>query len=418
MKTKNNPLNSGPRGLPDEVIRKLGYDDFDIETIRNVHIDTLEEFRSRPPEMVIMQPKRTSMLTFTDGYKLKIKKDRKYMIDLLSFIDGYHAKMFKPTNKFKNNLRCWKGEDLNNKTVLMWQYGGGAGDSMFVQPILRYIKKIYPKCRLGFMHPARHHYFSKSWDFLDYLYPTPCSDIPFITSDYHIHFDGIIGKCKESETTNIYKLLAKWVNLDIPDSELVPIQKPDDSYVIYCKDVLNRWKLDENFMILQLRANTIMRTPRPEFRLKVLNELLNRDIPIVFVDSPDQKDVINELILKSDKPQLCFNFTPYSKHMGYAAAMTYLSSMVVSVDTGIIHIASALGIPVYGIYGPFPGKIRLETYNKCNWIDAKAECAPCYLHKYSECPHVIDGYSPCYDNINIIDMVEDIYKIWFLNRHD
>lgn len=415
MKT---PLDSGPKILPNNIIRELGYELDDTEIIKNVQVNTLDEFRNRPPEMVITQPRKTRVLEFTDGYTLKIKKDRRYMIDLLSFIDGYHSKIFKATNRFTKNLKPWNGEDLNGKRLLMWQYGGGMGDSMFVQPILRYIKKLYPNCKLAFAHPARHHHFSKSWDFLDDLYPTPCTEIPFISADYHIHFDGIIGKCKEAETTNIYRLLARWVNLDIPEDELYPIQNPDKNNLQYVQSILNKWELKEKFMILQLRANTIMRTPRPEFQLKVLNEILAHDIPVVFVDAPDQKIKIADLIWKSDKPQMCFDFSPYSKHMGYAAAVTYLSNMVVSVDTGLIHIASALGIPTYGIYGPFPGYIRLETYKKCEWADAKADCAPCCLHKYSECPQAVEGHSPCYDNLNVIDMVEDIYKMWEYNHEE
>lgn len=402
----------GSKGLPDNIISKLGYKPEDIEKIRNIHVDTLDEFRSRPPEMVIAESKTTNVVKFTDGYELKLKKGKRYFLDLLSFIDGYHAKLVRPTNRFMKHFKFWKGEDLNNKKILCWLYGGGIGDLFFVQPILRHIKKKYPKCTLRLAHPARHNIFSKYWDCVDELYPTPMSDIPFITSDYHLHFDGLIGKCKESETTNIYKILAKWANLDIPEEDLKPVQQLDMKKVERCENILDNWNLGRPFLVLQLRANTVLRTPRPEFWLNLLNGLVDNHISVMFVDEPKVAPEIDELIKKCNKPELAYNFSPHSKDMGDAMAMVSLSKLVVSIDTGLIHIASAIGKPTYGIYGPFPGKIRLGTYDKCYWIDTPCECAPCVTHGYSPCKHAEKGYPICYDKIDMEKLVNNIKILW------
>jgi len=402
----------GERGLPDKIISKLGYTIEDVDKIREVHVHTLEEFRSKPPEMVIIEAKRTQLLTFTDGYKVKFKKGGKYFLDLLSFIDGYKTKIFKPTDRFMKFFKFWKGEDLNNKKLLCWLYGGGIGDLIFVQPILRYIKEKYPKCILRLAHPARHNVFSKKWDFIDELYPTPMSETPFITSDYHLHFDGLIGKCKESETVNIYEILAKWANLDIPKEKLRPIQQLDETKMKNSIKFLSEKKIDKNFLILQLRASTVLRTPRLEFWLEMLNELVNNNIPVMFVDVPKVAGDIDEVIKKCDRPELVYNFSPYSKTIGDAMAMINFSNLVVAVDTGLIHIATALGKPVYGIYGPFPGKIRLGTYDKCYWVDTPCECAPCVTHGYTPCKNAVDGYPICYDKINIKELVNNIKILW------
>ena len=399
-----------PKVLSDNIISKLGYKLEDIKKIRNTHTNTLKEFRSKPPEMVIAESRMTNTIRFTDGYTLKIKKGKRYLLDLLLFIDGYHAKLFKPTNRFIKYFKFWKGENLNNKKILCWVYGGGIGDLFFVQPVLRYIKKKYPKSIIALVYPARHSIFTKHWDFIDELYSSPVSDIPFMSSDYHLHFDGIINKCVESEKINVYKILAKWVNLDIPNKELKPLQKIDMNRVEKCKKILHGWNLNVPFLILQLRASTIHRTPRPEFWLNLLNGLVNKGISVVFVDQPKESFTIDALIKKCNRPDLVYNFSPYSKDMGDAMAMIFLSKLVVSIDTGLIHIASAIGKPTYGIYGPFPGKIRLETYDKCNWIDAPCDCAPCMSHSYSSCKHAIRGYPICYDKININKLVNNILE--------
>ena len=75
------------------------------------------------------------------------------------------------------------------------------------------------------------------------------------------------------------------------------------------------------------------------------------------------------------------------------------------------HIAASLDIPCFGIYGPFPGNIRLKTYPKAKWIDGIRDCVPCYIHGHTPCPKAgSDGFSPCYDTIDtkaVIDAIEE-----------
>lgn len=64
-----------------------------------------------------------------------------------------------------------------------------------------------------------------------------------------------------------------------------------------------------------------------------------------------------------------------------AAAIEWLD-VVVTPDTGILHLAGALGVPVLGIFGPTSGALRMREYAG-DWIDGGlvAECSPCwYAH--------------------------------------
>lgn len=64
-----------------------------------------------------------------------------------------------------------------------------------------------------------------------------------------------------------------------------------------------------------------------------------------------------------------------------AAAVAYLDA-VVSPDTGILHIAGTLGVPVLGLFGPTDGALRMREYAG-SYTNPKAlvECSPCwYLH--------------------------------------
>jgi len=58
----------------------------------------------------------------------------------------------------------------------------------------------------------------------------------------------------------------------------------------------------------------------------------------------------------------------------------------------------------------------LKTYPKAAWVDAKKECAPCFMHSHMPCPATLNGYSPCYDELidtehklkDVIDKFEEL----------
>ena len=400
-----------PKHLPDKIINDLGYKISDLSNIREKQ-NTLEEFRNlHPPEICIWQCKKTYNLSFKDGYSCKIKNKQCYTTDLLTFIDLYHKGFAKPTNKFLKNYKLYKGEDLTNKKILCWLYGGGMGDILFVQPILYYLKKIYPSCHITFAVPDRSHSMVKNWKF-NKIISTPFHEKYFLQVDYHINFDGIINKCKEAEKVNIYKLLAKWINTNIPIEELVPKQNPDTSKVFKWSHIIEDNNIPHNFMILQLKTNTVLRTPRDDFWINLTNKLIEKDIPIVFTDRSDEYTHIEEIKSKTNKPEMIFNVCKHSKDIGDAIALLSHSTMITSVDTGLIHIGASLDKPCFGIYGPFSGKIRLETYPKTYWIDAQCECAPCYIHGYTLCDNAIDNAPKCYDTIDINDLANKINILW------
>lgn len=56
-----------------------------------------------------------------------------------------------------------------------------------------------------------------------------------------------------------------------------------------------------------------------------------------------------------------------------------LSRMVVSVDSGVLHMAGALRVPVIGLFGPTDAKMRMGMYEG-SAIESRnlVECAPCW----------------------------------------
>ena len=382
-------------------------------------VKDLEELKEMPPNIVIA--KAVKNVTFTQNFfkTQTLKKGVGYVMGLgvyqqLHADQGYKGKkLLKPSNiKFKNVYRPYKGQELHGKSLVVFRTGG-IGDLLFIQPNLIYLKEKYPTCKIIFACGPQYQAMVETWNCVDTVLDLPFPAHYLIKSDYHALFEGVIERCKLAEVANSYNLFSEWLGLNLPDELLVPKQDVKEDKLEYCKEKLVEWGVDEKkFLLMQLRASSPIRTPRPEFWIELINKLTKKGFKIILTDSPRQADYIDNFIKYLDNKEMVFNFCKYSKSLDYSIALMKLAQCTVATDSAMNHIAASLDVPCFGIYGPFPGHIRLKTYPKASWVDAKKECAPCYLHGMKPCPKAgKDTFSPCYDNLDKDEIVKKIEEL-------
>jgi ADP-heptose:LPS heptosyltransferase len=115
---------------------------------------------------------------------------------------------------------------------------------------------------------------------------------------------------------------------------------------------------------------------------------------------------------------MTFNFSQYSESIAYTIALASLCKCTLGTDSALSHIAASLDKKCFGLFGPFPGHIRLKTYPKAAWVDAKRHCAPCFIHSQESCPQAKDDHSPCYNELvgtdgklkDVIDKFEELLE--------
>jgi len=383
-------------------------------------VSDLEELRTNPPNIIIAEA--TEDLRFTQNYatEQELKKKNKYVMGLGVFQQLFcnpqssKKKYLKPSSiKFKNIYRPYIGQDLTDKSLLIFRTGG-IGDLLFIQPNLIYLKDKYPTCKILFACGPQYQSMVETWDCVDEVLDLPFSAKVLIESDYHALFEGVIERCKLAETANAYNLFSEWMGLSLPDEYLLPRQEPKEDKVEFCKEKLDKWNLKgKDFIVMQLRASSPIRTPRPQFWIKIVDELTDRGYKIVLTDNPRQSVYVNEFIKLCKNQDKVFNFCKHSLTLDYSIALISLAKGVIATDSALNHIAASMDVACYGIYGPFPGKIRLKTYPKSKWIDAQRECAPCFIHSPRPCPRAHkDKFSPCYDNIDIEKIIPEIEELF------
>lgn len=381
-------------------------------------VDDLQELRENPPNIVIAEAKRTFKFTQNFFKQQTLKKKNKYVMSLGVFqqlqYDGRYQKKTKllvPARiKFKNLYNPYRGQNADNKTLLVFRTGG-IGDLLFIQPNLIHLKKKYPTCKIKFACGPQYQPMVRSWDCVDEVLDLPFHFMHLHKSDYHMVFEGVIERCKKAEKVNAYHLFTEWLGLNLPDEELLPQQEPKEDLVKECQEYLDSWYLKENdFILMQLRASSPVRTPSHEFWRKIINELNSRGHKVLLTDSPHQTTHIDDFIKLLDHQNMTFNFCQHSKSIDYTIALGSLCKATVGTDSSLNHIAASLNKKCFGIYGPFPGSIRLTTYPNADWVDAERKCAPCYIHSQTSCPEAIsDVYSPCYNEL--IDTDEKLKEL-------
>jgi ADP-heptose:LPS heptosyltransferase len=407
----NPSLKTNPITL--DEMKKFGLEDYEN---RVKFVDTLDELRKKPPVIVIAECIHTIKFLQNRFKQQELKRKENYVMALgiyrqLRNEPTTNERILKPAKvQFKNIYKPYRGENLNHKTIF-FSRTGGVGDLLFLNPIMRYLKNKYPTCKIKFACGPQYRSMLETWPMIDEVVDLPFSVKHLYTSDYHAIFEGVIERTREAHTVNAYTLFSRWLNLDIPDEELLPKQSPKKEKVEECRRVLDSWGIKENeFIMLQMRASSPIRSPSPMFWRRLIKELVMSGNKIVIMDSPPYAEGVEKFIQTLDEKEDVFNFAKFSTSLDCSIAMAALSKLGVGTDSALVHICESLSRKSFGIYGPFPAEIRVSFYKHCSWINSEVECAPCFIHGHMPCPNSFgqNGYSSCYEKLEIGEIMNKI----------
>jgi ADP-heptose:LPS heptosyltransferase len=403
-----------------QLLKKFGLSADNVQSV-----NTIEELRKNPPNIVVAESKKRFKFIQNFFKEQTLQKRGKYVMGLgvfqqLQYVNDSKQKLLVPAaSRFKNIYRPYQGQELEDGDSILVFRTGGIGDLLFIQPNLRYLKEKYPNCIIRFACGPQYQPMVETWDCVDEMLDLPFTLNKLLSSTYHILFEGVIERCVQSHFDNAYNLFSQWIGLDLPDELLLPKQDAKPELVESALQQMKAWGLKEkDFVLMQLRASSPIRTPRHEFWIKIINELTKRGHNVVLTDNPRQASQVDDFINLCENKNMIFNYCQHSETIAHSIAITKLCKASLATDSAINHIAASLDVPCFGIYGPFPGHIRMKTYAKGSWVDAEKSCGPCFMHGQSPCKFAEDGYSPCYDELietdeklkDVIDKFEELVK--------
>jgi ADP-heptose:LPS heptosyltransferase len=313
--------------------------------------------------------------------------------------------------------RPYKGQDLNGKRIMAFR-SGGIGDIFFLQPSIRYLKKLYPKSFIraasGCKEPL------ENVPEIDELYDMPFDANLLNDVDMHLLFQGIIETSSEmSKRTHAVDMFFSYFGIDsiqLPAEDKRPRLFFTDKEVEWCKQTtVSLGITDADYVVgIQMETSAPLRN-FPKEKMKAVIDILSREenTKIVLVGTAEQHGMIAGFF-KGGNPNVIPALT-FNVRQSIVLASRY--DLIISPDSFMVQAAGAMDKPLVGLYGPFPSEVRMKYFKNAVGLDPAVVCSPCYKHDFRAC---IKGFpSPCFTQMNIEDVLKsvDYLKSKMTGRH-
>ncbi len=131
--------------------------------------------------------------------------------------------------------------------------------------------------------------------------------------------------------------------------------------------------------------------------------LIERDIKILLLGTIEENTIAQELI--EELPSIASAVSKTS--LMQAAGIMSKADLMISADSGPIHIASAIGIPVIGLYGPDSPLLTGPFTEKKRVFYLNLPCSPCYKRP------VCNGSFECMDKITPEDVAKAVIELLY-----
>jgi heptosyltransferase-2 len=115
---------------------------------------------------------------------------------------------------------------------------------------------------------------------------------------------------------------------------------------------------------------------------------------IVFFGSAEESNLLEDLAERAPHSLVAKNL-----ELNLLAALIQKCSLMISNDSGLMHVSSASGVPTVAIFGPTHPKLGFAPAGSNNVVlTANQPCSPCSLHGQSQC---FQPSQYCLDNITV-----------------
>ncbi|MEW6614222.1 MAG: glycosyltransferase family 9 protein [Thermodesulfobacteriota bacterium] len=176
-----------------------------------------------------------------------------------------------------------------------------------------------------------------------------------------------------------YLNLIKYLGVEVNNPRfLIPFDKRDMEYV---KGFLRNNEIDENERIIAVNPASGWETKLWEGeKFSLLCDRINDELParIVFTGGKNDLQTINAISSRMRSPALN---TTGKMNLKQLACLLSLADLMITTDTGPMHVASAMKTPVIAIFGP-TAPWRTGPYgNGHTVIRSSVACSPCFKKK-------------------------------------
>lgn len=177
----------------------------------------------------------------------------------------------------------------------------------------------------------------------------------------------------------------------------------------FADNLMKKYNIEKNCKIVSMQIGSTSDQNWKRWGFEKYKALSNKILEtpntvLIFNGSPEERSMAEEIASEiRGKAIVASGETSITQ----AAAILLKSDVLICNDSGLMHVAAAVGTPVVAIYGPTDYKRTAPTGKLGVIVRKNLECSPCYKinnsDKVNNCPY---GYE-CLNGIS----VEKVYKI-------
>jgi len=303
-------------------------------------------------------------------------------------------------------------QDLNGKKILVIMFTGW-GDMILVQPAIRLLHEEIAKT--GELPEIT---LACSW-----IKNFPYLDAPYIsgvrpnilTLDDLRDFDIMINltPLNQQRTKNISMKDLYLQEFGIGDRKNIlppPSILPDPKRVNRLRPFLDeiRSRTGKGLLYINWKSRFSHKNASPKLAFEIARRLAGQYHAVFFKDR-SVADIMEQEVKACGAPVQ--NLSHLINDLHNTVAAISLVDAIISVDTGIVHAAGALGVPGVALFGPFPPETHIADYPSIIGVRSDyqgSKCkGPCQeTHRgCAEIGFVSNRISPCFEAIKLHEVI-------------
>lgn len=324
---------------------------------------------------------------------------------------------------------------INLKRILLIRFSS-IGDIVLITPIIRCLKKQYPDVEISFLTKDEYVPILEANPYINFIYSFKSSlreVIPFLKAadfdlviDLHKNLRSFFVKINlRRKSISFNKLnIKKWLKVNFKINSLPEIHIVDRyffalkrlkikndgqglDYFIPNKDAVDLKALpavcNSGFYAIVIGAKHFTKRFPIDKQIELIDNL---KLPIVLFG--DQAEYDDGEIIKKKTQNKVFNACGLF-NINQSASLLKLAKKVITNDTGLMHIASALNKDIISIWGSTIPEFGMYPYqlkkpkNQIKYVQIQnLSCRPCSKIGLSECPK---EHFECMNNIKVEEIV-------------
>lgn len=332
-----------------------------------------------------------------------------------------------------------KERELNRILVLAT---GGFGDVMWTMPVIKAIRKRWPRARILVATEEKNMPLFSLFPYADYCVKDDFWNLNNLihNSDEVFDFGGIATFLKKEMKLDPIEACFVHIDMDLPTdkADMIPhmVVSVDEGKRMEARLKREGINFDKDKLIaIGIESSTANRNWPFSYVRRLSDILTASGYKVIWLS--ESKDLGNSLFINcecgweftasiSDKPiSLSFCCPVCKKHTKYdtfvnspivlnlagkttmrdCMALLPFCSAYVGPNSGLMVMATSLGVPTIGLFGAFNPSVRTKYFQKFKALWGKTDCAPCDEH-WTECRL---GYpAPCMKKISVDDVWSDL----------